>query len=119
MNEWEAKYKALAAGIKDERLIANAEQLVRGAISISQGSGLPLEQVLNEIIKGIQPPPRPQLFGFPVSLQEWMPAHYAAIGNSENIVITDLRTGEIRRVTKDVMGKVVSKFFEESREQGY
>jgi hypothetical protein len=32
MNEWEARYKALAAGIEDELLVKNAETLVNAAM---------------------------------------------------------------------------------------
>lgn len=121
MDEWEAKYKALAAGIEDPKLIENAEKLVNISSYISVRTPLPFGIVLQSMLHTIQvlrdKPTKPkELFGFPVSLQEWMPTHYAAVGNSENIVITDLRSGEIRRVTKDVMERVVSEFFAEEKE---
>jgi hypothetical protein len=34
INEWEAKYEALAAGIEDKTFIENAEKLVEAAIKI-------------------------------------------------------------------------------------
>jgi hypothetical protein len=50
MNEWEARYKALAAGITDEQLIANAEKIVSQALLLSQGSTLPFERVFNAML---------------------------------------------------------------------
>jgi hypothetical protein len=54
MNEWEARYKALAAGITDEQLIANAEKLVSQSLLLSQGSILPFERVFNAMLHTVQ-----------------------------------------------------------------
>lgn len=62
-------------------------------------------------LRNITPEQPKEAFGFPVSLQEWMPTHYAAMSSSTDLLITDLRTGEIRRVTKEDMEKALSEFF--------
>lgn len=45
MNKWEAKYKALAAGITDKSYIDNAEKLVETAINLSATSRLSFSEV--------------------------------------------------------------------------
>lgn len=53
MNEWEAKYKALAAGIDDPELIANAEKLVRAAITLSQTSVMPFGPTFEAMLRTV------------------------------------------------------------------
>lgn len=57
MTEWEARYKALAAGIEDPVLIENADKLVRVAIASVQSSASPfvtLEATVNVMLRTIQ-----------------------------------------------------------------
>lgn len=53
MNEWEAKYRALLAGIEDQELIDNAEKLVEVAIKMSTSSILPFEAALYSLLQTI------------------------------------------------------------------
>ena len=52
--EWEAKYNALAAGIEDPALIANAEQLVRAAAELATTAGLPFAEVWPAMLEAIR-----------------------------------------------------------------
>lgn len=54
MNEWEAKYKALAAGINDQQLIVNAEKLVEAALRQSVTSVERFEIVFNAMLRTVQ-----------------------------------------------------------------
>ena len=53
MNEWEAKYKALAAGITDAAMIANAERVVESAIRISTHTPQTFDEVLYALLQAI------------------------------------------------------------------
>lgn len=60
INEWEAKYKALAAGIQDKNLITNAEFLVRTALDLSSASPEPFDVVfygMLQVVGLLQPKP--------------------------------------------------------------
>ena len=48
MNEWEARYKALAAGITDPAMVANAERIVESATRIASYSGQTFEEIMFE-----------------------------------------------------------------------
>lgn len=54
MNEWEVKYKALAAGISDQRLIVNAETLVRAATQLSATTAQPFDAVFYAMMEAIR-----------------------------------------------------------------
>lgn len=51
MNEWEAKYQALLAGIDNPEYIKNAEKLVQSAIDLSATSGQPFESTFWAMLK--------------------------------------------------------------------
>jgi hypothetical protein len=53
MNEWEARYKALAAGIEDDNLIANAEKLVRQAENYSVSSTMPFHVAFYSMLQAV------------------------------------------------------------------
>lgn len=105
MNEWEAKYKALAAGVKDPKLIENAELIVKDAIEISNKSGVSLEWVLDGILQKVAK--RSQLLNFPIIVGDWLPANKAMIFGSFGAVITDLQTGECKVASKEDLKKVL------------
>lgn len=51
MNEdWEFKYKALAAGIKDPQIVENAERMVEVAARISSSSHIPFHGIMAGMI---------------------------------------------------------------------
>jgi hypothetical protein len=50
MDQWEAKYKALASGFADPKLVATAELVVRASIEISQDTGQPLAEVVEGML---------------------------------------------------------------------
>lgn len=50
MNEWEAKYKALAVGIEDEALVEKAEAIVRRCVEIHHSTTQPFEQVVEAML---------------------------------------------------------------------
>lgn len=77
MNEWEAKYKALAAGVDDPKLVENAEKLPK------------------------------DLFGFPVESADWLPANKVMIFGSFGAIITDLQTGKSKAVSKEDLEKIL------------
>lgn len=54
MNVWEAKYKALLAGIEDEELIKNAEKLVSLAINMSNTSNKSFDECLSGLLVAVQ-----------------------------------------------------------------
>jgi len=54
MNEWEAKYKALAAGITDPAMIANAERVVESAIRISTYTPQTFDEVFYALMQVIR-----------------------------------------------------------------
>jgi len=51
MTEWEAKYKALVAGIDDENYIATAEKIVKVALNLSLASPLTFEQAFYAVLR--------------------------------------------------------------------
>ena len=53
MNEWEARYKALLAGIDNKDYIDNAELLVSKAINLSASSHVSLEDALQAMLQVI------------------------------------------------------------------
>jgi len=53
MNEWEAKYKALLAGIENKEYVDNAELLVSKAIDLSASSHVPFEDTLQAMLRVI------------------------------------------------------------------
>ena len=50
MNEWQARYKALLAGISDQTIIANAERLIEIAIKMSRESALTFDEVFYALL---------------------------------------------------------------------
>lgn len=54
MNVWEAKYKALLAGIEDEELIKNAEKLVSLAINMSNTSNKSFNECFSGLLVAVQ-----------------------------------------------------------------
>ncbi len=54
MDEWEVKYRALAAGITDPALIENAERLVTTAINLTTISRFTLREVFWTLLDAIQ-----------------------------------------------------------------
>ncbi len=53
MNEWEAKYKALLAGIDNKDYVDNAELLVSKAIDLSASSHVSFEDALRAMLQVI------------------------------------------------------------------
>lgn len=53
MIEWEAKYKALAAGITDKSLIDNAEELVTTVVRVSAASACPFNVVFCGMLEAV------------------------------------------------------------------
>jgi len=50
MTEWEAKYKALLAGITDQECVTNATRLVETSIRLSATSTLTFEQIFYALL---------------------------------------------------------------------
>ena len=53
MNIWEAKYKALSAGISDKTLIDNAEKLVEASCRISAASMMAFDKVVYHMLSAV------------------------------------------------------------------
>jgi len=49
--DWHAMYKALAAGISDEKYIINAEKLVKIALDLSSTSAEPFETIFYAMLQ--------------------------------------------------------------------
>lgn len=54
VNEWEMRYKALAAGITDQRMIDNAERIVETAVRMAATMPASLEDVFYMVLQAIQ-----------------------------------------------------------------
>ena len=53
MNIWEAKYKALSAGIDDSEVIQNAVELTEQAIKVSVSCAEPFENIFYAMLQAV------------------------------------------------------------------
>lgn len=87
MTEWEAKYKALLAGIRDEDYVRNAEALVETALNLSVASPVTFEQTVRAMLSVAslqQPPPR---FVLPLWLRLWLELRFGRIVSTAVFVL--------------------------------
>lgn len=54
MDEWELKYRALLAGLKDKTVVDAAEYLMQRALYMHQSTGLPWDYVSSALLQFVQ-----------------------------------------------------------------